>query len=78
MFSYLVNKAPEEVGDDYFVLYGRKVTFDPSLEYKLEELDSSWPEVAGIHRSWETDVMRRITLTSKAPVKAKKYVMTIK
>ena len=78
MFSYLVNKAPEEVGDDYFVLYGRKVTFDPSLEYKLEEIDSSWPEVAGIHRSWETDVMRRITLTSKAPVKAKKYVMTIK
>ncbi|MBE6609943.1 MAG: hypothetical protein E7634_04685 [Ruminococcaceae bacterium] len=78
MFSYLVNKAPEEVGEDHFVLYGRKVSFDPSLEYKLEEIDSSWPEVAGIHRSWETDVMRRITLTSKAPVKAKKYVMTIK
>ena len=78
MFSYLVNKAPEEVGDDYFVLYGRKVSFDPSLGYKIEELDKTWPEVAGIHVSWETDVMRRITLTSKAPVKAKKYVMTIK
>jgi hypothetical protein len=78
MFTYLVNKAPEEVGEGYFVLYGRKVTFDPSLEYKLEEIDSSWPEVAGIHRSWETDVMRRIMLTSKEPVKAKKYVMSIK
>ena len=49
-----------------------------SLEYKIEELDKTWPEVAGIHVSWETDVLRRITLTTKAPTKGKKYVMTIK
>ena len=78
MFSYLVNKVPEEVTESTFTLYGRTVSFDPSLEYKIEELDSSWPEVAGIHKSWETDVMRRITLVSKQPVKSKKYVMTIK
>ena len=78
MFSYLVNRAPENVTENSFTMYGRTITFDPSLEYKVEELHCDWPEVNGIHVSWETDVMRRVTLTSKEPTKGKTYVMTIK
>ena len=78
MFSYLVNRAPEQVGENCFTLYGRTVSFDPSLEYNIEEIDSSQPETCGMHVTWETDVLRRITLTTKAPTKGKKYVMTIK
>lgn len=78
MFSFLVTKAPESVEENSFVLQGRTVTFDPSLEYKIEELTCDWPEVVGIPGGWETDVMRRITLTTKTPTKGKKYVLTVK
>ena len=77
-FHFLVNKAPEEVKEGSFTLYGRTVSFDPSLEYSIEELTCDWPEVNGIHKSWETDVMRRITLTTKAPFKSNKFVLTVK
>ena len=77
-FTFLVNRAPENVTENSFTLHGRTVTFDPSLEYKVEEIICDWPEVAGIHVGWETDVMRRVILTAKAPIKAKKYIMTIK
>ena len=78
MFSFLVNKAPEAVTDTTFTLYGRTVTFDPSLEYKIEELDCTDEEVARLPSTWETDAMRRITLTAKAPVKTKKFVITVR
>lgn len=77
-FNYLVTKEPEEVGEGYFILNGRRVEFDTSLGYAIEELDKSAPEVEGIPKNWDTDVMRRITLTSSAQVKTKKYVMTVK
>ena len=76
-FNYLINKVPEEVGKDYFIMNGRRVCFDSALEYAIEELDKSEPEVAEIHTNWDTDVMRRITLTAKEPIKSKKFVMTI-
>jgi hypothetical protein len=44
----------------------------------VEELTCDWPEVNGIHVSWETDVMRRIILKSKEHTKGKKYVLTVK
>ena len=78
MFSYLVRVKPEQVTDSSFVIEGRTISFDPDLEYAIEELDKTWPEVAGIPKGWETEVLCRITLTDKNPVKAKKYVMTIK
>ena len=77
-FTFLVTRAPENVTENSFTLQGRTVTFDPSLEYKLEEITCDWPEVATIHKGWETDVMRRIILTSKEPTKGKKYVITVK
>ena len=78
MFSYIVRVKPENVTDSSFEIEGRTVSFDPSLEYAIEELDKTWPEVAGIPRGWDAEVLCRITLTSKEPVKAKKYVMTVK
>lgn len=77
MFSYMVTKEPEEVGEGYFVLYGRRVSFDASLVYRIEEVPCTEPEVARIPKLWETDAIRRITLSSRSPVKDKKYVMTI-
>ena len=78
MFSYLVRVKPEEVGEGYFIIEGRKVSYDPNLEYEIEELDKTWPEVAGIPGGWDAEVLCRIKLTDKEPVKAKKYVMTVK
>lgn len=77
-FTFLVNRTPEEVTNNSFKLNGRTVTFEGSLEYKLEEIKCDWPEVADIHVGWETDVMRRVILTSKEPTKGQKYVLTIK
>lgn len=77
-FTFLVNQAPDNVTENTFTLHGRTVTFDPSLEMTVEELTCDWPEVNGIHVSWETDVMRRIILKSKEPTKGKKYVLTVK
>jgi hypothetical protein len=77
MFSYMVTKAPEEVGEGYFVLFGRRVSFDASLVYRIEEVPCTEPEVARIPKLWETDAIRRITLCTRTPVKAQKYVMTI-
>ena len=77
-FTYLVNREPEEVTESSFKLYGRTITFDSSLEYKVEIVDNSQPETFGMQVSWETDAIRRISLTSKQPTMGKKYVMTVK
>jgi len=78
MLSYIVRVVPDNVTDSSFEIEGRTITFDPSLEYAIEELDKTEPDVASIPAGWDTDFIRRITLTSKQPVKAKRYVMTIK
>jgi hypothetical protein len=78
MFSYLVRVKPEEVGEGYFKIENRTVSYDKDLEYAIEELDKTWPEVAGIPGGWDAEVLYRITLTDKNPVKAKNYVMTVK
>ncbi len=78
MFSYLCNTMPTELGEAYFVLRGRKVTFDSSLVYAIEPIDCSAPEVERIPRLWDCDALYRITLKSKEPVKSKTYVMTVK
>lgn len=76
-FTFLVTKAPERVTENSFTIYGRTVSFDQSLEYKSEELTCDWQEVSNIHTNWDTDVMRRIVLTSKTPTKGKRYIITI-
>lgn len=78
MFSYICDEKPTEVNNDSFVLHGRTVTFDPELEYAVEELDKTWPEVAGIPGNWDVDVLYRVTLKNKSPIKSKTYVMTVR
>ena len=78
MFSYIVRVSPEEVGEGYFVIEGRMISYDSSLQYAIEELDKTWPEVANIPKGWDTEALCRITLTSKEPIKEKKYVLTVK
>ena len=77
-FSYICDSAPTDVTESTFVLHGRTITFDPSLEYKCEELDKTWPEVTDIPARWGVDVLYRVTLTNKEKIKDKKYVLTVK
>ncbi len=77
-FSYIVNKAPEEVLESSFVLYGRTVSYDPSLEYTIEKLDHTEPETAGFPAAWDTEGLMRISLRSKEKITGKKYVLTVK
>lgn len=77
-FTFLVTQAPESVTENGFTLSGRTVSFDPSLEYRLEELTCDWQEVSNIPSNWDTDVMRRIVLSSKEKTKSKKYIITVR
>ncbi len=77
-FNFLVNVVPENVTDSTFEINGKTVTFDPSLEYALEAIDCSWPEVSGIPAGWDAEVLYRVMLTNKAPVKEKTYTLTVK
>lgn len=76
-FSYITRVMPESVSESSFIIEGRTVSFDASLSYACEELDKTYPEVATIPAGWDTDVLYRITLTSKSPIKDKKYVLTV-
>ena len=76
-FNFLVRVAPTDVCSDSFTIEGRKVSFDPSLEYGIETLDTTYPEVESIPKSWETENMYRITLSSKNPFASRKFVLTI-
>ena len=76
-FHYLVTKEPEAVGEGYFLLHGKKITFDPSLAYRAEKIACTEPEVDNIPANWCTDAMYRITLTTKEPVTSKVYQLVI-
>ena len=78
MFSYLCNVIPSNVTESTFEIHGRTVSFDPSLEYKVEALDKTWPEVEGIPTAWNTEYIYRVTLTSKERFTSKKFVLTVK
>ncbi len=77
-FNFLVNVLPENVTDTTFDIHGKTITFDPSLTYAVEELDKTWPEVAGIPAGWDAEVLYRVTLTNKAPIKEMTYFLTVK
>ena len=68
---------PEDLRPGAFELAGRSVRFDPELSVEVERLDASEPETVEIPERWDTDAIRRITLTSSAPVKAKTYTLTV-
>ncbi len=78
MFSYILIKEPENVTDTTFEIFGRTVTFDKSLKYNVEPLDNTWPETEALPRNWNVEHLYRVTLTSKEPVKSKKYTLTVK
>ena len=77
-FNFICNVLPENVTENSFDIHGRTVTFDSSLEYVVEALDCSWPEVERIPRVWDCETMYRIMLKNKAPFKSKKFVLTVK
>jgi len=78
VFNYLCVEEPSDVTEDSFVLSGRRITFDASLEFKYETVDCSWVETAKIPTNWGVESIYRITLTSKDKIKEKKYVLTVK
>jgi len=78
MFSLICTAKPEQVTADSFILQGRTVTFDESLELACEALDSSWPETELIPGRWDVGVLYRIILQNKEPITEKKYQLVIK
>lgn len=76
-FRFLVNRQPETVSEHGFTLYGRTVTFDPSLTYSIEPVDSSASETCGMPRGWDCDVLYRISLSAKEDFKARRFVLTV-
>ena len=77
MFSYILVKEPENVTETSFEIFGRTVNFDSSLKYKVEALDKTWPETEGLPKNWDTEQLYRVTLTSKEPVREKKYILRL-
>lgn len=77
MFSFITVQKPECVMTDSFTIGGRTLRFDPSLEYKLEQLDCTIEEAAPIPTYWGVDALYRITLTTKEKVTKKTFVTTI-
>ena len=78
IFNFITRCKPEAVYDNSFVIEGKEVSFDCSLQYSIEELDNKEPEVAGIPAGWDTDCMYRIRLTSKEKIKNKEFILTVK
>lgn len=77
MFSFITVQKPEKVTPDSFTIQGRITRFDPSLEYKVEQLDHTIEEAAPIPAFWGVDALYRITLTTKEKVTKKSFVTTI-
>jgi len=77
MFSLMTVQKPEAVTADSFILAGRTVSFDPSLEYSLEQPDCSIPEAAPIPETWGVDALYRITLKSREKVCKSTYILKI-
>lgn len=77
MFSYICNTLPEKVTSESFTIHGRTVCFSDKLEYHVEALDKTWPEVATIPAGWDCDVLYRVTLTAKKAFQDEEFVLTV-
>jgi hypothetical protein len=78
VFNLITTATPDEVGDGYFVLQGRRVEFDRSLCFESELLDNSEPETEAIPARWDTDRIRRITLRTAKDFQKGKFILKIK
>lgn len=77
-FSYICNMLPQNVTDTSFEIHGRTVSFSDKLAYKVETLDKTWPEVAGIPRGWDCEELYRVTLSTKSEFKDETFVLTVR
>lgn len=77
MFSFITTQKPENVSAGGFTVAGRKVCFDASLEYGIEQLDHRIPEAAPIPGFWGVEALYRITLTTREKVKKNTFIMEI-
>jgi hypothetical protein len=68
---------PSAVADGEFTLLGRKVRFDKTLSYSVEELDCTAPETEPIPEKWGVKSLYRISLTSTAPFLKHNFVLTV-
>lgn len=76
-FSFMLAHDPTEITDSSFRVEDRTVHFDPRLSLRVEVMDHSWPEVERIPKAWDTDALRRVTLTAKAPFRSTEFVLTV-
>lgn len=76
-FNYLCNVMPENVTEASFDIHGRTVRFDDRLEYSVEKVDCSEPEVLAIPINWECEGIYRVTLTAKNKFTKTKFDLTV-
>ena len=77
-FHFLTTADPTDCEKGAFTLFGCRITYDPALSMRVEKIEKEAPETAVIPAHWETDAIRRITLTGKVPVEGKTFVITVK
>lgn len=76
-FSFMTIGEPESVGDGEFIYMGRTVSYDPSLEYSIEEVPCDTPETENVPKKWQAEKIYRIKLTT--PVSdSGDYTLTVK
>lgn len=77
-FNFLVRVKPQIVTENTFVIEGRTVSFDDRLDYSIEALDNTEPEVAGIPNAWNCECLYRIRLSSNEPFTKASFILKIK
>ena len=76
-FTFMTLAEPESVGEGSFVYLGRTVSYDPSLEYSIEQVACDTPETDNVPKKWKAEKIFRIKLTT--PVKdSGDYTLTIR
>ena len=63
-FSFMTLAEPESVGEGSFVYLGRTVSYDPELEYSIEEVPCDTPETSNVPKKWKVEKIYRIKLTT--------------
>ncbi len=77
-FHFITVTRPEQVTEDSFCIFGKKITFDPLLTLSVDEPDISIPEAEPIPGFWGVEKLYRITLTTKEKIVEKTFVLSVK
>ena len=64
VFNLIAITYPKNISEDSFEIENRKISFDRSLSFAVEEIICDTVETKKLPKSWNTDKLWRITLTA--------------